>query len=278
MDYLELDQRIREALREDLGRGDITTGAILGFPAKPIEARAAVVAKQELILAGWPVFTRVFQLLGAVQSACGFPEGERLGPGGIGWVSGDAGLLLQGERVALNLLQRMCGIATATRRLVDLVAHTKTRVLDTRKTTPLWRSLDKYSVRAGGGRNHRMGLDDAVLIKENHIALAGGVEAAVVACRRASHLHKIEIEVRDSDELERAIAAGADIVMLDNMTPAQVQAAVVQCGGRCSLEVSGGVNEETIVAYAETGVDFVSVGGLTHSFHSADISMLIETT
>ncbi len=277
MDYLELDGRIREALQEDLGRGDITTAAILASHSGLVQARAEVVAKQELVLAGWPVFVRVFRSLGETESECDFREGERIGPGRVGWLAGEAGLLLRGERVALNLLQRMCGIATATRRLVDLVAHTKAQILDTRKTTPLWRSLDKYSVRAGGGRNHRMGLDDAILIKENHIALAGGIEAAIAACRGASHLHKIEIEVPDIDGLERAIAAGADIVMLDNMTPAQIEQAVVTCRGRCPLEVSGGVSEETIVAYAETGVDFISVGGLTHSYRSADISMLIET-
>ncbi len=278
MDYLELDERIREALREDLGRGDITTGAILGFRSGRIQARAAVIAKQELVLAGWPVFTRVFETLGAVESRCAHREGEKIAPGTIGWVGGEADLLLKGERVALNLLQRMCGIATATRRLVDLVSHTKARILDTRKTTPLWRSLDKYAVRIGGGRNHRMGLDDAVLIKENHIALAGGIEAAIAACREASHLHKVEIEVQDASQMERAIAAGADVVMLDNMSPAQVREAVVRCDGRRPLEVSGGVGEETIVAYAETGVDFISVGSLTHSFRSADISLLIETS
>lgn len=282
MEFLSLDSRIRDALLEDLGRGDVTTQAVLeeaGLTPAGRPARASLVAKQELTLAGWPVFVRVFEMLGPVRAEVHFEEGQRVGPGAVGRLEGDAAVLLRGERVALNLLQRMCGVATATRALADRIAHTRARLLDTRKTTPLWRSLEKYAVRAGGGHNHRMGLDDAILIKENHIAVAGGVEAAILACRRhASHLLKIEIEVRTLEELERAVAAGAEVVMLDNMTPALVRQAVQQAGGRCLLEVSGGIDADTVVQFAETGVDFISVGALTHSYRSADLSLLIETS
>lgn len=281
MDFLNLDPLILAALREDLGRGDVTTGAILADAAhegwESRQASAEIVAKQDLALAGWPVFLRVFQLLGEVRDERLFPEGAWAPPGTLGRLRGHPGLLLKGERTALNLLQRMCGVATATRRLVDKIAHTGAQVLDTRKTTPLWRAIEKYAVRMGGGRNHRMGLDDAVLIKENHIAVAGGVRQAIQSCRRrASHLKKIEIEVRDAGQLEEAIAAGADVVMLDNMSPAQVREAVAIARGRCLLEVSGGVDEENIVDFAETGVDFISVGALTHSYAAADVSMLIQ--
>ncbi len=279
MNFLGLDQLLRAALQEDLGRGDITTNAILdGWPVQKAKgtANARILAREEFVLAGWPVFLRVFQLLGNVESEIYFHEGERVVES-IGTLRGETSVLLQGERVALNFLQRMSGISTQTRKFVDLIAPTGARLLDTRKTTPLWRSLEKYAVRLGGGQNHRSGLDDGMLIKENHIALAGGIRAAVEACRnRSCHLQKIEIEVRSVEELQQAIEAQAEVVLLDNMPVDEVRRAVQVTDGCCLLEVSGGVDESNIVQYAETGVDFVSLGMLTHSYRSVDISMLLE--
>ncbi len=277
MEFLNLDTLLLQALREDIGRGDLTTEAVLGSdPTRTATAR--VVAREPLVLAGWPVFGRVFQLLGRVEVESTYPEGAWVEPGDLGTAQGTAAVLLKGERVALNLLQRLCGIATRTRRLCEEVRHTSVRLLDTRKTTPLWRDLEKYAIRVGGGCNHRSGLDDGILIKENHVALAGGVASAVAACRRrASHLQKIEVEVGTLAELEEALAAGADVVLLDNMTVSQVLEAVAKAEGRCQLEVSGGLDESSLRAYAESGVDFLSVGALTHSIRSCDISLLIET-
>ncbi len=275
MNLLNLDPRLRRALREDIGRGDLTTSAILDGKESPAAA-AEVVARESLVLAGWPVFVRVFELLGEVRAECSHREGDWVEAGRLGTLHGPARVLLEGERTALNLLQRMCGIATRTRRLAETISHTSARLLDTRKTTPLWRDLEKYAVRTGGGRNHRHGLDDGILIKENHIAMAGGVAAAVRACRdHATHLQKVEVEVRDSSELEQALAAGADVVMLDNMSVEEVRQAVAVADGRCLLEVSGNLNEQTLVAYAETGADFLSMGGLTHSVRARDISLLV---
>lgn len=278
MDFLTLDPLLKAALAEDIGRGDITTDAILCGRSALAAAQARSIAREDLVLAGWPVFVRVFQLLGEIESRVCFREGQKIAAGAvIGSVQGGAGVLLKGERVALNLLQRMCGIASKTRRYADLIAHTPAKILDTRKTTPLWRTLDKYAVRVGGGQNHRFGLDDGILIKENHIAMAGGVAQAVEACRNANtHLHKIEVEVRNLAELEEALAAGADTVLLDNMGVDEVREAVRFSAGRCKLEVSGGINESNVVPYAEAGADFISVGNLTHSYQSSDISMLLE--
>ena len=283
MDLLTLDPLFRQALAEDLGRGDITTDAILGrtgssMPDK-IRIQATLIAKEELVLAGWPVFIRVFKLLGEVEAQPRFEEGAPVSPGDtVGTLEGAASLLLKGERVALNFLQRMCGVATLTRSYVERVAHTQARVLDTRKTTPLWRALDKYAVRMGGGHNHRLSLDDGILIKENHIAVAGGVREAIEACRRSmDDQQKIEIEVRNREEISQAISAGADILLLDNMTAEQVRDAVGMVEGRCLIEVSGGVNESNIVQYAEAGADFVSSGVLTHSSPSSDLSLILET-
>lgn len=279
MDFLGLDPLLRTALQEDVGRGDITTDAILeGRSVQNAKrtAEARILAREEFILAGWPVFLRVFQLLGNVESEVYFREGERVAEC-IGTLRGETSVLLKGERVALNFLQRMSGISTLTRKFVDLIAPTGVRLLDTRKTTPLWRSLEKYAVRLGGGQNHRLGLDDGILIKENHVALAGGIPAAIEACRnRSRHLQKIEIEVRSIEELRQAVEAGAEVVLLDNIPVDEVRRAVQVTDGRCLLEVSGGVDESNIVQYAETGVDFVSLGKLTHSYRSVDISMLLE--
>ena len=282
MDFLSLDPLLKQALQEDLGRGDITTEAILGMSKSSlggaIQAQAVLVGKEKFILAGWPIFVRVFQLLGEVQAQTSFEEGAQVEQEStVGKLSGAASVLLKGERVAMNFLQRMSGVATQTRKYVELVAHTTAKVLDTRKTTPLWRSLERYAVRTGGGLNHRFGLDDGILIKENHIAIAGGIEAALDACRsRLKHLHKIEIEVRNLEEVSQAINAGAEVLLLDNMSTQEVQEAVQAVKGRCVLEVSGGVNESNIVKYAEAGVDFISLGTLTHSSPSVDLSVALH--
>lgn len=278
MDYLSLDPLLRQALQEDLGRGDVTTEAILrANPHADAVRTAQVLARQRMILAGWPVFIRVFQLLGPVSGQARYGEGDRVEPGCLGTLEGPVSTLLKAERVALNFLQRLCGIATRTRGCVDRVGSSHVRVLDTRKTTPLWRSLEKYAVRAGGGQNHRMGLDDGVLIKENHIAAAGGVRAAVEACReRSGHLQQIRVEVTNQEELAVALDAGADVVLLDNMTVEEVRRSVATCAGRCLVEASGGITHRNLHAYAETGVDFVSMGSLTHSVASSDISLMLD--
>ena len=282
MDFPSLDPLLKQALAEDLGRGDITTDAILGptaSTADEIQFQGTLIAKEELVLAGWPVFIRVFQLLGAVEAQPRFEEGAPVSGGDtVGTLEGAASLLLKGERVALNFLQRMCGVATLTRSYVERVAHTQAKVLDTRKTTPLWRVLDKYAVRIGGGHNHRLGLDDAILIKENHIAVAGGVQEAIEACRSSvDDQQKIEIEVRNREEISQALSAGADILLLDNMTPEQVRDAVGMIEGRCLIEVSGGIDGSNIVQYAEAGADWVSSGVLTHSSPSSDLTLILET-
>lgn len=278
MDFLSLDPLLRQALQEDLGRGDVTTEAILqSNPLADAVRTAQVLARQRMILAGWPVFIRVFQLLGPVSGHARYGEGDWVEPGCLGTLEGPVSTLLKAERVALNFLQRLCGIATQTRGCVDRVGSSHVRVLDTRKTTPLWRSLEKYAVRAGGGQNHRMGLDDGVLIKENHIAAAGGVRAAVEACReRFGHLQQIRVEVTNQEELAVALDAGADVVLLDNMTVEEVRRSVATCAGRCLVEASGGITHRNLHSYAETGVDFVSMGSLTHSVASIDISLMLD--
>ena len=273
---LKLEPLLREALCEDLGDGDITTEAVVGG-RKMLSGRdafAQVVARDVLILAGWPVFSRVFQLLGDAVSEQENREGDLVQPGVIGTIQADASVLLGAERVALNLFQRTCGIATLTRKIVDLVAHTGAQIMDTRKTMPLWRTLDKYAVRIGGGVNHRWSLGDAILIKENHIAMAGGVEKAVsAALQHSPHLGRVEVEVETLAQLHEALSAGAEIILLDNMSPARVRRAVKVAAGICSLEVSGGITLDNVVDYAETGVDFISIGALTHSPPASDISL-----
>jgi nicotinate-nucleotide pyrophosphorylase (carboxylating) len=275
MNSLNLEPLIRLALQEDIGSGDITTEAILQKSRRSDSVlEAKVVAKESFSLAGWPVFLQVFELLGPVEGESQIVEGDLVRPGVLGSIRARPSVLLQGERLALNFLQRMCGVATLTRKCVDLVAPTKVRILDTRKTTPLWRTLEKYAVRMGGGNNHRLGLYDGILIKENHIALAGGITQALEACReRRNHLQKVEIEVTSLEELEEALEAGADAVLLDNMEPGTVAEAVGLAQGRCQLEVSGGVHEGNLLQYAQAGVDFISLGALTHSYRAVDISL-----
>ncbi|OHB32778.1 MAG: nicotinate-nucleotide diphosphorylase (carboxylating) [Desulfuromonadaceae bacterium GWC2_58_13] len=272
----EIDRIIRNALQEDIGLGDVTTLATVE-PGTP--GRAELVAKDDFVLSGIDVAGRVFHLLdNRVSFEKLMEDGRTVSRGQVlAWIKGDAAVLLQGERVALNLLQRMSGVATLTSRFVKAVEGTGATLVDTRKTTPGLRVLEKYSVRMGGGRNHRTSLYDGVLIKENHIAAAGGVEIAIERARaRVPHTLKIEVETRDIDEVRAALSARADIILLDNMGPDALREAVQLIGGRALTEASGGVNLKTVRAIAETGVDFISVGALTHSFQAVDISMLFQ--
>jgi nicotinate-nucleotide pyrophosphorylase (carboxylating) len=272
----EIDRIISNALHEDIGLGDITT---LATVEPGTSARAELVAKEDFVLSGLDVARRVFFTLDAAVAFEKLTKDARPVRRGevIAWLKGDAAKLLQGERVALNLLQRMSGIATLTSRFVEAVAGTGAIVVDTRKTTPGLRVLEKYSVRMGGGRNHRTSLYDGVLIKENHIVAAGGIATAVDrARRRAPHTLKIEIETENLQQVEEALTAGADIILLDNMNLDTLREAVLFIDGRALTEASGGVNLETVRPIAETGVNFISVGALTHSFRAVDISMLFQ--
>ena len=272
----ETDRIIRTALQEDIGHGDITTAATID---PGVNSRAELVAKEDFVLAGIDVARRVFYLLDNSIAFEGLSrDGHWVRKGDVlAWLKGEAAILLQGERVALNLLQRLCGIATLTARFVEAVKGTEAVIVDTRKTTPGLRVLEKYAVRMGGGRNHRTSLYDGVLIKENHVAAAGGIAVAVRRAReRAAHVLKIEVETRDLGEVEEALAAGADIILLDNMDLPTLRRAVEIVDGKALTEASGGVNLETVRDIAETGVDFISVGALTHSFRAMDISMLFR--
>lgn len=273
---LDLDDLIRYALKEDIHTGDLTTQACVP-DQRPATAR--LVAKEPFVLAGLQVAARVFTLL---DPAVGFEglaaDGTQLQAGAvIARISGDAASLLQAERVALNLLQRMCGVATLTASYVAAVSGTGARIVDTRKTTPGLRMLEKYAVRVGGGINHRTGLYDGILIKENHIAAAGGISSAVSRARSyIPHTLKIEVETETVEQVQEALSAGADIIMLDNMDCATMRACVELINGKALVEASGGVNLQTVRAIAETGVDIISVGALTHSPKAADISMLLD--
>ncbi|MDD2336643.1 MAG: carboxylating nicotinate-nucleotide diphosphorylase [Geobacteraceae bacterium] len=270
-----IDRIIENALLEDIHTGDITTQAVV--PEKR-SARAQLIAKESMVLAGIDVAARVFVLVNPeVVFSARFPEGALLSAGDvIADITGDAASLLQAERVALNLLQRMCGIATLTARYKQAVAGTGAKVVDTRKTTPGLRQLEKYAVRIGGGNNHRSGLYDAVLIKENHITAAGGLSVAVERARAfVPHTMKIEVETETLDQVAEALSAGADIIMLDNMDLEMMRRAVTLIAGRSLTEASGGVSLETIAGIAATGVDIISVGALTHSARAMDISMLL---
>ncbi|MDX2481330.1 MAG: carboxylating nicotinate-nucleotide diphosphorylase [Desulfuromusa sp.] len=272
----EIERIVRTALEEDIGLGDVTTEATV---ARDTVARAELVAKEDFTLAGLDVAAKVFNTLDAdVSFEKIFADGYSVHKGEvIAWLKGKASVLLQGERVALNLLQRMSGIASLTARYVAEVEDTNAIIVDTRKTAPGLRALDKYSVRMGGGRNHRIGLFDGVLIKENHIAAAGGISAAIArAKQQLSHTLKIEIEARDLTEVTQALRAGADIIMLDNMSLDEMRQGVELIAGKALVEASGGVTLERVRGIAETGVNIISVGALTHSVEAADISMLFN--
>ena len=270
-----LDRLIDMALREDLGPGDITTESVV---PETLWARAEFIAKEEGVVAGLPVAGRVFKRLDPeTEFRAEVAEGSAVKAGAVlAVVAGRARTILTGERVALNFVRHLSGIATRTRRLVAAVEGLRAVVLDTRKTTPGLRALEKYAVRAGGGRNHRFGLFDGILIKDNHIRAAGGIREAVARARaRAPHTLKVEVEVQSLDEVEEAVAAGADIIMLDNMPVAAMREAVRRIGGRALVEASGGITEENVREVAATGVDFISAGALTHSARALDISLEI---
>jgi nicotinate-nucleotide pyrophosphorylase (carboxylating) len=269
-----LDDFLRAALLEDLGRaGDLTTNAIVS--ADRIGS-AAIVARAAGSISGLTAAARVFTLLDpAVRVDLRVADGAAVAAGTrLAEVSGALRTILTGERTALNVLGRLCGVATATRRYVALVAGTKATIIDTRKTTPGMRALEKAAVRHGGGKNHRFGLDDAILIKDNHVAVAGGVAAAIAAARAvAGHLVTIEVEVDSLEQLDTALAHGAHIVLLDNFAPAELVEGVRRTNGRALLEASGGVDATTVRAIAESGVDLISIGALTHSVVSLDVAL-----
>ncbi len=263
-------------LKEDLGFGDLTV-QVLGLGGR--EAQGVFLAKAQGVVAGLWVAERVFRLLDpGVRFRALVGEGEEVAPGArLAEVAGELGALLAGERLALNLLQRLSGIATLTRRYTEALAGTGARLLDTRKTTPGLRALEKYAVRVGGGGNHRLGLFDAVLIKDNHIRALGGVgEAVRRAKERAPHYLKVEVEVTSLEEVEEALSAGADILLLDNMDEATLREAVARAKGRALLEASGNMTLERARKAAELGVEYISVGALTHSAPALDISLELE--
>jgi nicotinate-nucleotide pyrophosphorylase (carboxylating) len=270
----DLDAIVRRALDEDVGPGDVTTAATVPAGAR---ARARITQKRPGVVFGLLAAEAVFRALDPdVEIERRAAEGEWREGGPVLAITGDAAPLLTAERTALNFLQRLSGVATLTARYVAAVAGSGARVLDTRKTTPGLRALEKAAVAAGGGANHRAGLYDAILIKENHAAMAGGVGAAVEAARAVFPDLPLEVECRDLAEVDAALAAGADHLLLDNMTPERLRAVVARVGGRARLEASGGVTLETIGEIASTGVDFVSVGALTHSAPALDLSLLLE--
>jgi nicotinate-nucleotide pyrophosphorylase (carboxylating) len=294
---------VRRALDEDIGAGDATTAAVVPPQAS---AQAHILARQTLVCAGLPIAERVFHALDPeIQVTCPHNDGSFVEPGAeIVRIKGNARAVLTGERTALNFLAHLCGIATVTRRFVEQLAGTKTRIRDTRKTTPGLRALEKYAVKTGGGANHRIGLYDAILLKENHIAAAGGIKAALdkahtyaspkVPAPRAASAYDaagldpevvgpgplpVQIEVRDQKELREALGAGAEAVLLDNMTPDRAAECVRIARGvraECMIEISGGITLENARHYAQAGADFLSSGMLTHSAPAANLSLLVD--
>ena len=276
---LEMDavrKIIRRALEEDIRSGDVTTAyALTGDET----GKATALAKEDLVVAGMEVFRDVFRLRDpGLSFRTSLKDGDRVPRGTVlAVVQGSLASILTAERVALNLFQRMCGVATLTRQFVDAAAGTNAEILDTRKTVPGLRILDKYAVRVGGGRNHRYGLYDGILIKDNHIEAAGGIGKAVRRVRdRAPLLARIEVEAGTLAEVREALAAGADVIMLDNMPVDAMRKAVALIDGRALVEASGNVNLVTVQAIASTGVDFISSGALTHSARASDISLKVK--
>ena len=269
--YREL---VRRALAEDFGWGDVTTEAIIDRDQK---ARGVIVAKSTCMMAGVDIAAEAFrQLDPAAQITISCHDGQRCERGtDVAEIRGQASAMLTAERTALNFLQRLCGIATMTRQFVD-VADGRITVLDTRKTTPILRALEKYAVRAGGGVNHRTGLDDGILIKDNHIRLAGSVGGAVTTMRNANRDMPTEVEAQSLEQVDEALAAGAEIVLLDNLSTEEIIDAVRRCRGRAKTEISGGVTLQRMRELAATGADYVSIGALTHSAPAADLSFEIE--
>ncbi len=271
--YREL---VRRALAEDLGWGDVTTESTVD---PDLQARGILLAKSRLVLSGVDVALEAFlQLDPAVKADVRARDGDLIEKGtAFAELTGRAAALITAERTALNFIQRMSGTATMTRRFVD-AAGGRITILDTRKTTPTLRALEKYAVRCGGGTNHRRGLDDVVLIKDNHIRLAGGVRQAIERVRRIARERDllVEVEAQDLQQLDEALAAGAEMIMLDNLSTPDIREAVRRVGGRAKIEISGGITLERIPELASTGADYVSVGALTHSAPSADISFELE--
>ncbi len=272
---MNIDEIIRKSLDEDLGSGDITTAYL---DLEPQSCSAFIVAKAEGVIAGAGLARQVFWTLDSELKITLYKkDGDKVRPKDeIMRIEGHPAYILMGERTALNFMQRMSGIATKTANLVQMVEGTGVKLLDTRKTTPLLRTVEKYAVRIGGGYNHRFGLFDMVLIKENHIRACGSITAAVERVKQNNTSYKIEVEVTNPQELEEAYQAGADRIMLDNMTPAQIKKAIKNYRHKVEFEVSGGITEENIVAYAKTGIDYISCGALTHSVKSLDISLLFK--
>ena len=270
---MNADELILQALREDITSEDITTNSVMPhYQAGEVD----LICKQDGVIAGLEVFKRVFELLDPATEVFFYcKDGDTVKKGEkIGLVRGDIRVLLSGERTALNYLQRMSGIATYTREIADLLGGTKTKLLDTRKTTPNMRIFEKYSVKVGGGYNHRYNLSDGILLKDNHIGAAGGVKEAVrMAKEYAPFVRKIEIEVENLDLLKEALEAGADIIMLDNMCVEDMKKAVELCRGKAETECSGNVTRENVARLVDIGVDYISSGALTHSSPILDLSL-----
>ena len=273
IDFIKVDEIIYAALDEDMPFGDITTEYTV--PADRI-SEGRLIAKEDGVIAGLPVFARVFELIdSSVEISFLKSDGDCVNKGDlIATLRGPSRAILKGERVGLNLVQRMSGTATLTRKFVDLVKDYSVKIADTRKTTPGLRYLEKYAVRVGGGSNHRFSLSDGVLIKDNHIAAAGGITAAVTAVREnIPHTVKIEVETETLDMVKEAVAVKADIIMLDNMTHQQIKEALECIAGRAEVEVSGNVTRENIAKLTDLGVDYISSGALTHSSPILDLSL-----
>lgn len=272
LNYLIIDKLIMNGLNEDMPFGDITTDSIID---KESNCKAYLYVKENGIICGTPVFKRVFELIGDVDVDITVSDGDKVTKGEkIGKLMGNTRKVLMGERIALNLLQRMSGIATTTKLFSSAIEGTKAKVVDTRKVTPLYRHLDKYSVLCGGGKNHRFSLSDSILIKDNHIDAAGSITNAVKLAREnCSFTTKIEVETESKEDVLEALDANVDIIMLDNMAPQLVREMVNLINGRAIIETSGNIVLDNIREYAETGVDYISVGALTHSFNVLDISL-----
>jgi len=272
LNYSIVDTIIKNSLEEDIPYGDITSVSLV---TKGSNAKASLIAKEDGIICGLPVFKRVFTILGQVEFISLFEEGSKVKSGDIiGEVKGDALNILMGERVALNLLQKMSGIATLTNKYVNEVKGLNTKILDTRKTTANLRVLEKYAVKIGGGNNHRFSLSDGILIKDNHIGYTGSIKEAIrLTKEKSSFIRKIEVETESKEDVIEALEAGADIIMLDNMSPSQVAEMVKLIDGRALTECSGNITLDTVRNYALSGVDFISSGELTHSVKAFDISL-----
>lgn len=272
LNFLIVDDIIKRALKEDSPYGDVTVSAIVS----PLErAEVYLIAKEEGIVCGLDIFKRVFEILGEVEVDMFVKDGDLVkNTMVIGKVTGNAGNILVGERIALNLLQRMSGIATLTNKYVKKLEGLNTKILDTRKTTPNLRVLEKYAVKIGGGVNHRFSLSDGILIKDNHIGYVGGIKEAIeLAKKNSSFVRKIEVETETKDQVLEALEAGADIIMLDNMSPDLARDMVKLINGRALTECSGNITLDTVTDYGKTGVDYISSGELTHSVKAFDISL-----